>query len=311
MTTDAPDAGKTLIVLNPHAASGRAGRLWTEIEPLLWSQLGELVIAVTQRAADVAVHLDKAYDAGVRRVVSIGGDGTNHTLVNALAGLRDRSGAQAEPMVYGMLPIGTGRDWARGSGLPMRTLAETAAWIARATPKLVDLGRMETATGGEYFLNIASAGLSGAVTEFVNARPVRRPWTFLQGTLVTLFTHRPPAVQIALDGVDWYEGKAFLVAIANGTTFGHGMCIAPDARPTDGLFDVVLVRDAPMISILDALRRVYDGSHLTHPAVRIRRAARVTIRSAGASLGYELDGEPLRAVDSTFHVVPGALHLLA
>jgi len=307
--------GRTLIILNPHAGGGRAGQLWTEIERLLWNELGELVIAVTQRAADVAEHLDMAYAAGIRRVVSIGGDGTNHALVNELAHLHERNGPAAAPMVYGILPVGTGRDWARGSGLPLRSLSEATRWIARSQPRPIDLGLMERrtpdqATASQYFLNIASAGLSGAVSEYVNTRTKRRPWTFLQATLVTLLTHRPPTVQVRLDGCDWYEGKAFLVAIANGTTFGHGMKIAPDAQPFDGEFDVVLVRDEPLISILGALRRVYKGSHGSHPAVQMRRARQVQIRSLSGAIGLELDGEPARAVDLTFSVQPGLLHLL-
>ena len=64
---------KTLIILNPHAAGGRAGKLWTHIEPMLWDKLGELVLAVTQNPAEVAQHLDHAYASGLTRVVSIGG----------------------------------------------------------------------------------------------------------------------------------------------------------------------------------------------------------------------------------------------
>lgn len=74
---------KTLIILNPHAGSGRAGRVWKEIEPLLWEYLGELVVAVTQRPDEVAYHLGNAYASGLTRAISIGGDGTNHALVNA------------------------------------------------------------------------------------------------------------------------------------------------------------------------------------------------------------------------------------
>lgn len=308
---------RTLIILNPHAGGGRAGKLWTEIEPLLWQELGELVIAVTQRAADVAEHLDKAYAAGVRRVVSIGGDGTNHALVNALAAMRAQGGPDFEPVEYGIVPIGTGRDWARGSGLPLHSLREAARWIARARPRPVDLGLLTLEAGAdvpahrEYFLNIASVGLSGAVTEYVNRQRVRRPWTFLEATVVTLLRLRPPAVQLRVDDQDWYEGQAFLVAVANGTTFGHGMRIAPDAQTADGLFDVVLVKQAPLASILMALRRVYTGTHVTHPAVRITRGRTVSIRGIDGPLGAELDGEPARGAALTFTIQPGALNMLA
>src|SRR6185369_17481557 len=107
---------KTLIVLNPHAGSGRAGRVWKELEPILWDKLGELVVAVTQNPDEVAPHLERAYASGLTRVISIGGDGTNHALVNALADLNERNPNGAQ-MVYGNLPIGSGRDWARFKGI--------------------------------------------------------------------------------------------------------------------------------------------------------------------------------------------------
>jgi len=81
---------KTLIILNPHAGSGRAGRLWSKIEPLLWQELGELVVAVTQRPEEIAPHLESARAAGLTRVIAIGGDGTNHSLVNELVRLNQR-----------------------------------------------------------------------------------------------------------------------------------------------------------------------------------------------------------------------------
>ena len=85
----------------------------------------------------------------------------------------------------------------------------------------------------------------------------------------TLLTHEPQTMEITLDGADWYDGRAYIVAIANGTTFGHGMKIAPNAQQRDGLFDVILVEGVSRLRILAALQRVYAGTHLTHPAVRV------------------------------------------
>lgn len=301
---------KTLIILNPHAGGGRAGRLWQEVEPMLWNMLGELIVAVTERPQEVAGHLDKARAVGVNRVISIGGDGTNHALINALADLNARDPG-GEPMIYGNLPIGTGRDWARGQGVPYNNLKAAAAWIAQAQPLPTDIGRVSHEAGSEYFLNIASAGIGGEVAQRINALARRRPWSFVQQTISTLLTHKPPAMQITLDGVPWYEGRAYVVAIANGTTFGHGMKIAPNAMQRDGLFDVVLVEGVSRLTILAAFSRVYAGTHLTHPAVRSARAAEVRVQSEAGALGLELDGEPLAARDMTFRVQPGLLKILS
>lgn len=301
---------KTLIILNPHAGGGRAGKLWREVEPLLWETLGELVIAVTQRSDEVAQHLDKAQAVGVNRVVAIGGDGTNHALINALAELNARN-PSGEPMVYGNLPIGTGRDWARGQGIPSGSVQAAAEWIAQAQPKATDIGKLTHERGHEYFLNIASAGIGGEIAAQVNRARTRRPWSFLATTVSTLIRYNPQPMEIRLDGQDWYDGNAYIVAVANGTTFGHGMKIAPNAQPRDGLFDVVLVKGVSRPTILAALQRVYSGTHLTHPGVRSGRAAEVSIRSPHGALSLELDGETVSASELTFSIQPGLLKILA
>lgn len=304
---------KTLIILNPHAASGKAGRLWTKLEPILWNTLGELVVAVTQRPEEVAQHLDKAYASGLTRVISIGGDGTNHALVNALADLNEQH-PQGPPMIYGMLPIGTGRDWARSMGIPFN-VEQAAAWIAQAQPHPTDIGMVayeeDNKLKRQHFLNIASAGLSGEVDVQVNKVKNRRPWTFLKATVAAILTYKPRRLQVKLDGESWYEDKAFVAVVANGTTFGHGMKIAPHAQTNDGLFDVVVVDGISRTRALMALRRVYNGSHLTHPAVHFKRANTVEILTEGAGVGLDLDGEHASGQNLTFSVKPGLLHLLS
>ena len=301
---------KTLVILNPFAGSGRAGRVWKELEPLLWQQLGELVVAITQHTEDVAQHLDKAYQAGIERVIAIGGDGTNHTLINALAALNAQHPNDPK-MIYGNLPIGSGRDWARHKKIPL-DLHEAAHWIANATPTSTDIGQLTLDNNQtEYFLNIASAGLSGEVNHRVNNTPIRKPWTFLKATILSILKYEPQVMQIRLDGQDWYEGKTYLLAVANGTTFGHGMKIAPRAQTNDGIFDVVLVKGVARPVILSALYQVYSGSHLTHPAVRYAQAKQVQITGMNAELGIDLDGETANSREMTFRIQPGLMQILS
>jgi YegS/Rv2252/BmrU family lipid kinase len=299
---------KTLIILNPHAAGGRAGTIWKELEPKLWNRLGELVVAITQNQDEVAAHLDKAQASGLTRVIAIGGDGTNHALINALADLNARSPG-ATPMIYGNLPIGTGRDWARGQGIPFRDVDAAADWIAKAEPQAVDIGRVSYDGQSRYFLNIASAGISGDIATKVNTAPIRRAWTFLQATITTMLRYAPEKLSIGLDGTSWYDGKAYLLAVANGTTFGRGMLIAPQAKANDGLFDVILVKGMSRPRILMAFEQVYRGAHLTHPKVQHAKAQLVSIRTP-APLYFELDGETFAGSTLDFAIQPGLLRML-
>ncbi|MFN8372192.1 MAG: diacylglycerol kinase family protein [Anaerolineae bacterium] len=298
---------KTLIVLNPHAADGRAGKVWHQIEPLLWNRLGDLVVAITQNQKEVAAHINEAYQSGLTRVISIGGDGTNHTLINALADLNARH--PDAQMIYGIIPIGTGRDWARTIKIPFK-MEEAVDWITSAVPRPTDIGLLKFDDQQEYFLNISSAGVSGEVARRVNEAH-KRPWTFLQKTVEALLTYTPPVMQIRLDGQDWYEGRAFILTVANGTTFAHGMKIAPNAVIDDGMFDIVLVEHMSRPRVLSALRMVYDGSHLRHPKVKTARARQVEIRGVSQSLDLELDGERAAGRQLTFELRPGLLQLLA
>jgi diacylglycerol kinase (ATP) len=300
----------TLIILNPYAGGGRAGRLWREIEPLLWEELGELVIAVTENPADVAEHLDKARAAGLTRVVAIGGDGTNHAIVNAIQALH-AADPQAPPMTFAQLPIGTGQDFARTIGIPTNP-REAVRWIADAAPRAIDLGYLEYHHGGtqqRHFLNIGSVGIGGDVDKRVN-HGRRYPWSFKLASVMAFLSYQPHRLKVWLDDALWYEGKSWIVAMANGRIFGHGMQIAPHAEIDDGLFDVILVAAASRLETIRAFNTVYSGKHLQHPAVMHQRARSVTIESQDGILDLDLDGEYARGEELHFQVQPAALQLL-
>jgi diacylglycerol kinase (ATP) len=299
---------RTLIVVNPHAGGGRAGKLWHQIEPMLWEALGELLVAITQRPEDVAEHLDKARAAGITRVIAIGGDGTNHAIVNAIQDLA-KADPTAPPMVFGQLPVGTGRDFSRTLNIPLDPVV-AVKWITEANPKSLDLGRLTYDHNDRYFLNIASAGVGGEVDRRVNSRRKRRPWTFKMATIQSLLTYTPQKMKVVLDGETWYEGKAWSVVVANGRMFGHGMLIAPHAQIDDGLFDIILIEDAPRLTAITALNSVYSGKHLLRDDVHYKQAKVVDIECPGLPIGLDIDGEHAAGNELRFAVEPGALKML-
>ena len=299
----------TLIILNPHAGAGRAGKLWSQIEPLLWQELGSLVIAVTQHPEEVAQHLERARDSGLHRVIAIGGDGTNNALINELIRLNQRY--PAEPlMTFGSIPVGTGQDWARTIGLPLKP-REAVDWIKSAHPAPLDAGRLTMAgQDPRHFLNIASAGIGGLIAERVNRQTRRYPWSFHLTTLQGLLAFHPPQVKVKLDGKPWYEGTSFAVVVANGQSFGHGMRVAPHAVVDDGLFDVVLIEGMPRLEAAMALNTIYSGAHLKRSDVHSARAQTVEVEGITGPLMLELDGETAQGNQLRFEVLKGALSTL-
>jgi len=124
-----------------------------------------------------------------------------------------------------------------------------------------------------------------------------------------MLRYAPEKVSIGLDGASWYDGKAYLLAVANGSTFGRGMLIAPQAKANDGLFDVILVKSMSRPRILLAFEQVYRGAHLTHPKVQHAKAQLVSIHTP-APLRFELDGETFAGSTLDFAIQPGLLRML-
>lgn len=302
-------SGKTVFVLNPNAAGGRARQVFGKVENQLRDRWGEYTLIETQTPDEVAEKLDQQTLHDVSHLIAVGGDGTNYAVVNAL---NDRARLD---IVFGCLPVGTGSDWARCLGIPGDPSA-AADWLGSANPLPCDLGRIEfseTEDGRRkkrLFLNIASAGISGEVDRRVNQARRRSSFTFLRATVVSLLRYKTQHITVTCGGKAFYEGPSYLLAVANGCYFGRGMWVAPHARVDDGLFDVILVEGMPRRRIILALQTVFSGKHLKRDDVHFTRASSVSVQSEDDPLGLDLDGEEARGLDLRFSMMPGALRIL-
>lgn len=300
----------TLIILNPHAGGGKAGKAFRRIEPTLVDAFDEFVVAVTHTPADLERHLDAVSAAGIDRIIAAGGDGTNHAVINALAARPDLN------VAFGSLPLGSGRDLARTLGTPFDPV-EAVAWLGRAQPVECDLGRLaytDAHTGARtirYFLNDASAGAGGEVAVRVNKAKRRTPFTFLLAAAATLIRHKPQRVTITCDGEAFYEGATHLIVAANGQYFGRGMHPAPDARLDDGVFDVAVLEGVSKLKLMRILQLVYSAGHVGRPDVHFAKAAEIRVTCHDGPMGLEFDGEQAEGNELVYTLLPGAMQLLA
>ncbi len=294
---------ETVVLVNPAAGGGRAGRFWDRMRPVA-EALSPIRVVMAADAAGSRRAVADALASGCSRVVAVGGDGTAHLVANAiLAG-------QAGSVVFGIVPAGTGSDLARALSIPRAPVAALRqALVGLSVP--VDAGFCEGAASRFAFVNIASAGIGGLVDEAVNAIPDRGRTAFLRATLAALWRYRCVPVRVSLDDREWYEGPLFLLAVANGTTFGKGMRVAPQARPDDGLLDVVAVGEVSGWELLLRLPQVYLGRHLHARPVLHARARKVCLEPLAPLPPLDADGETYPSGPVTFTIAPGALRIAA
>jgi diacylglycerol kinase (ATP) len=293
---------RTVVIVNPLAGGGRAGRLWRTLRPTAERIAPfELLAPDGPSAARAAVR--DAVERGASRLVAVGGDGTVHLVGTELLAI----GAGGQ-VTLGVVPAGTGSDLARALRVP-RDPARALERALLGAPQPIDAGACTGEAASFAFLNIASAGIGGMVDEFVNAMPRRGLTAFLRGTVRALRQYRCVPVRVELDGVPWHDGRVLLVAVANGISFGKGMRAAPDALLDDGLFDVVLVTEVGGFELLRRLPRVYLGRHLGLEQVRVARARAVHLTPLAPLPVFDADGETYPSGEATFEVRPAALRV--
>lgn len=303
---------RVLVIVNPRSRGGATARRWPGVEAKLRQALGALEVEVTRGPRDAERIAREGVRAGVGLVVVAGGDGTISETAAGVLGADLGRYAEIAP-----LPLGTGGDFVRGLGLPTDVDAAIAR-IAAGKARRIDAGRIsfhdqrgQPAT--THFVNIASAGVSGLVTELVNRAPkaLGGRLSFLIGTLRAIARWRAAPVRIRVDGETVHEGPLDLAAVANGSYFGGGMRVAPEARADDGRFDVISIRGSSRTRLLRHLPLLYEGRHVTLPDVASHRGVRVEIEPLGsdAEVCIEVDGEPLGRLPARFELLPGALAL--
>jgi YegS/Rv2252/BmrU family lipid kinase len=298
---------KTLFIVNPNA--GRVRPTWTKLEPMIAQWCDDFTVVMTKYPEDVLDCLAQSRVDNVEQVISIGGDGTNYAILNTLMEFR-RKYPDYE-MSYGTIPAGTGRDFARGVGLPMDTFKAAEYVLTQAKPRLIDIGRCHIGDKSYYFLNASNVGIAYDVTQRVE-NSQKRPWSFLASVLGSLTQYQPEAAVIELDGKVWFEGNIYVAAVANGKAIGQGILIAPNSKIDDGLFDVVVGEQMPTLELMQLFPKLYSGKHIGHPRVKEGRAKHVRIRSPKSeAIGLDLDGEPSRgAAEIVYEILPAALRIL-
>jgi diacylglycerol kinase (ATP) len=292
---------KALLVANPTAGGGRAGRLLDEVVRRLGADGVETERHLTRSLEDARLAACEAA-ASFDAVVAVGGDGT---VGSCAAGLAD-----ANPPVraaLGVVPAGGGNDAARSLGLPAGDPLAAAGLLARLRRRPADLATV----AGRAYLNVAGAGFDSEVNRVANQRlgwAGNRP-RYIGAVLGQLAVGRTAGFRLVLDG-HARSVSGWLVAVANGPSYGGGMRVAPQASLADGLLDVVVIADIGKLEFLRTFPKVFSGRHVEHPAVTVHRAARVEL-DADRTLAVYADGEPAGTLPATFEVRPAAITVLA
>lgn len=292
------------LVVNERSGGGKAGRMLPKVARTLRERIPtaetRIVSSTSWRDAENLLRLAALEAREGDAVLAMGGDGMAHLGLNACA---------ATDATLGIIPAGTGNDFARGLGLP-RGVREAVDVIVTGQTRMVDLTRVSNATFPKRYVGAAvSTGYDARVNRATNENRLRLGvLSYGYIALRELGKFSPLGYRLELDG-ETRELEAMIVAVCNTGFFGGGMRISPEADPTDGLLDITLVRPVSRRTLLRLLPELYSGNFVRHPAVELFQASDVRIE--GEDLFVMGDGEELGDVPVRATVDPGVLRVFS
>lgn len=291
------------VLANPVAGRGRHGGVIADVVGRLRAaRFAPRVLPAGSRQEALESCLAAVADKPAA-LVAVGGDGTVHLALQAVAD---------GDVPLGVVPIGTGNDFAGAVGLA--TDAEAAikgvvTSLAEQRVRTLDLARASHDDElPMWYGTVLSAGLDASINERAN----RMRWPHGSGRydlsiLVEIAKLAPHDYTLTVDG-EAQDLAAMIIAVGNTSRYGGGLPICPAADASDGLLDLTVVSPISRVGAMRLNAQVRRGTHVNNPAVRVRQAR--TVRIAGEPRYSYADGERALRLPVTIECVPGALRLL-
>ncbi|MEJ2734116.1 MAG: diacylglycerol kinase family lipid kinase [Anaerolineae bacterium] len=277
----------TTVILNPTAGRGAGARLSSQIGERLRSYGLEFELSTTSAPGDATVLAREAAAQGGEAVIAVGGDGTTNEVLNGLM----QATQDANGTALGVVPIGTGNDFAFGAGVPL-ILKEACQAVARGQSRVLDVGRMRADNEEpRYFLNGVGMGFDAQAN--IESRKIKR----LRGTLLYVvavlrtlaFYYHSPLITMRVDGVELVQ-PSLLISVMNGRRMGGGFYITPSSEMDDGLFDFCVAAQVSRPKMVAFVPRFMRGTHTTDVDITMGQGREVTVVSESPWVAH-LDGE--------------------
>jgi len=303
---------KYYVIVNPTSGRGLGEKSIPQIESSLRANGLDFTLVQTEHVWHASELAEKAARNGYDVIVCASGDGTINESLNGIMKARKDGHTKS---AFSVLSIGTGNDFAGGTGIPTNLTDSIKSLVANKRRK-IDLGLVKGGDypEGRYFGNGIGVGFDAAVgNEAIKIRWTPGLPAYLIGVIKTVFLYyNPPNVEIVLDDKETINQVSLMISVMNGRRMGGGFQMAPDSKPDDGLFDLCIAETGTKARILALIPHFIRGTQASQPEVKMRRAKKVSIKSLDKTFPAHADGEfiCLNGSALTLELLPSELEII-
>ncbi len=300
------------VIINPAAGNGQGKKKWASINRLLTEAGIEFDHSFSVRRGHAAVIARNAVREGYRKIIAVGGDGTNNEVMN---GIMKQQVVASSEITYTIVPVGTGNDWIKTHKIPKNT-QKVVDIIKQGKTSYQDIGLVTYLTNGQqgrrYFMNVAGMAYDAVVAK---ASEDRQGFTsnqimYLYLVMSCLRSFEPPRGKVCFDDkID--EDNYYLVNVGICKYSGGGMQFVPHAVCDDGQFALTLARNFSTMEVLKAVPKFYNGKCGDHPKVDLYHAKSIRVEALeNQAILLEVDGEFLGGTPVEFTLLEKALRII-
>lgn len=293
------------VIANPTSGNKKLSKKWKEIEQLLNEKNIEFSYAFTQYSKHEIELVHTAIQQGYRNIISVGGDGTLHHVVN---GIMTQRYVKTSDITVAIIPLGTGNDWIKTYNIP-NNIEKSIDLIVKKKSILQDIGHLQLENTSAYFNNVAGLGYDGYIVNKLNK--LKR-----FGSIAYLLS--------GLAGLLFYKRSTFTIEFNNRTVTtnclmtlfgicqfsGGGMQFTKDVNSSDGLFDITIAKNLHLFDLIFNIRKLYSGSIVHHKKIETVKTKEITVIPKESEPYIQADGELIGTGKVTASILEKSLNFI-
>ena len=291
------------VIVNPTSGNSSGKKKWPKIKDLLKTYGFSIQYAFTEFDKHSGQIVKTAIEKGFINIISVGGDGTLHNIVN---GIMQQRNTPSTNINVGVIPIGTGNDWIKTHNIPMDT-EKAIQLIKKGNTKLQDVGKIEFANQDKkpvYFINLAGVGFDGHVVSNIEKYKHFGALSYLIGVLLGLTSFKNFDSKVLINSKEIY-GKTLMVLIGLCKYSGGGMQLTKSPNPFDGLFDVSIAKNFSKIDVIKNIFKIFNGNIVKYKKVETHKSTKVIVEIIEENQPFiQADGELVGKGDISVSLVP-------
>ena len=294
------------IIANPTSGNRNFSKQWEEIQQLLNKQKIDFSFAFTQFSKHEIELVDKAIQNGFRNIISIGGDGTLHHVVN---GIMLQRYVKTSDITIAVIPQGTGNDWIKSYNIP-NDLEKAIEIIHHKKIILQDIGVLESENKNiYYFNNVAGLGYDGYIVNKLKTLKRFGSIAYLLSGLAGLLFYKKSVFKIIFDD-KVFKGSCLMTLFGICKFSGGGMQFTKDVNSSDGLLDITIAKNLTIFDLVFNIKKLYNGNIIHHKKVETYKTKEITVIPQTSKPFIQADGELIGTGEVKVSIIKEAIYFV-